>query len=268
MLFEYNEDLNAALHAIILMMSVLIIAGLLKLELCPQGICIYAVQLFLSVASVKLDDRFIKLIMFTRLVLIVGVYFCSSLFVIVTGFDWLDLSVCVLHVIITFFFSFSVLQRLVSCRARWHSASHGASLGLSAMRGRCSRKLSLLAKAGFLLWLLWLGYVLLAPSSFPSTALDQVEDKDKLVVRQLTTDESRNDGQLARPLYLKSAPNSNAPGEWGRATHLTLSAEEKKQEQDSVESYAINIYVSDKISLHRHIQDQRMNEWVEGKLDP
>lgn len=78
--------------------------------------------------------------------------------------------------------------------------------------------------------------------------------------RQLSIEESGLDGQLARPLYVRLSPDNNAPGEWGRATHLNLSPEEKKQEEEAVEHYAINIYISDKISLHRHIQDYRMNE--------
>lgn len=129
------------------------------------------------------------------------------------------------------------------------------------MRGRCSRKLGVLAKAGFLLWLLWLGYLFLARSSFPSSSsVDEEDDNHDLLPRQISIEESGADGQLARPLYIKPSPDSNAPGEWGRATHLNLSPEEKKLEQDTVERYAINIYVSDKISLHRHIQDHRMNE--------
>lgn len=119
----------------------------------------------------------------------------------------------------------------------------------------------MLAKAGFLLWLLWLGYLLLARSSFPSSSSVEEEDEDRdLPPRQLSSEESGADGQLARPLYIRPSPDNNAPGEWGRATHLNLSPEEKKQEQDTVERYAINIYVSDKISLHRHIRDHRMNE--------
>lgn len=129
------------------------------------------------------------------------------------------------------------------------------------MRGRCSRKLGMLAKAGCLLWLLWLGYILLARSSFPTpSSIEEVEEDHNLVARKLTLEETGADGQLARPLYIKSAPDGNAPGEWGRAAHLNLSPEDKKQEQDSIERYAINIFVSDKISLHRHIQDHRMQE--------
>lgn len=147
----------------------------------------------------------------------------------------------------------------MSCRA----ASRRAFLGLSVMRGRFSRKLALLAKAGCLLWLLWLGYLLLARSSFPSSSSSLEEEDEEhrnVMARQLSLEESGIDGQLARALYVKSPPDSNAPGEWGRASHLNLSPEEKKQEQDSIERYAINIFVSDKISLHRHIQDHRMAE--------
>lgn len=129
------------------------------------------------------------------------------------------------------------------------------------MRGRCSRKLGVLAKTFFLLWLLWLGYLLLARSSFPSSSSEEREDEEHgLLARQLSIEESGVHGQLSRALYNKPSPDNSAPGEWGRATHLNLSPEEKKQEQESVERYAINIYVSDKISLHRHIQDHRMAE--------
>lgn len=129
------------------------------------------------------------------------------------------------------------------------------------MRGRCSRKLGVLAKAFFLLWLLWLGYLLLARSSFPSSSsTGEDEGERSLLARQLSVEESGIEGQLARPLYIKPPADNNAPGEWGRAARLNLSPDERKQEQDSVERYAINIFVSDKISLHRHIMDHRMNE--------
>ncbi|MEQ2172125.1 Polypeptide N-acetylgalactosaminyltransferase 4 [Goodea atripinnis] len=129
------------------------------------------------------------------------------------------------------------------------------------MRGRCSRKLGLLAKAGFLLWLLWLGYLLLERVSFPmSSSTDEDEEERDLQARQLAIEESGIDGLLAKPVVIKPLADDNAPGEWGRATHLNLSPEEKKHEEETVERYAINIYVSDKISLHRHIKDHRMNE--------
>lgn len=168
----------------------------------------------------------------------------------------LEIIMCFLHVSVSLF-----RQTLVSCRTPRSSASCGVCPEFTVMRGRCSRKLGVLAKAGFLLWLVWLGYLLLARSSFPSSSSAEEDDEDRNhLPRQLSVEESVADGQLARPLYIKPTPDNNAPGEWGRATHLNLSPEDKKQEQDTVERYAINIYVSDKISLHRHIRDHRMNE--------
>nr|XP_046182356.1 polypeptide N-acetylgalactosaminyltransferase 4-like [Oncorhynchus gorbuscha]XP_046182357.1 polypeptide N-acetylgalactosaminyltransferase 4-like [Oncorhynchus gorbuscha] len=138
------------------------------------------------------------------------------------------------------------------------------------MRVRCSRKLGLLAKSFFLLWVLWLGYLLLVRSaSFSSTGNDGGEDGGgrSLLVRHLAPVEEQGSEQLARPVYVKAPADANAPGEWGKATRLNLSPEEKKQEEDSVERYAINIFVSDKISLHRHIQDNRMKECRAKKFD-
>ncbi|XP_003225968.2 polypeptide N-acetylgalactosaminyltransferase 4 [Anolis carolinensis] len=66
--------------------------------------------------------------------------------------------------------------------------------------------------------------------------------------------------ELARPVYQKPPPDPHGLGEWGKAARLTLSPEEKKLEEELVERYAINIYLSDKISLHRHIDDGRMPE--------
>ena len=131
------------------------------------------------------------------------------------------------------------------------------------MRFRISRKLPVLAKAGCLLWLLWLGYLLLERSSFPPRSSDEDDEEARhLAARRLSLEETGSDAQLARPLYVKPPPDGGAPGEWGQAARLNLSPDEKKQEEDSIERYAINIFVSDKISLHRHIQDHRMNECV------
>lgn len=129
------------------------------------------------------------------------------------------------------------------------------------MRFRISRKLPVLAKAGCLLWLLWLGYLLLERSSFPpESSIEEDEKARHVVAGRMSLEEIGYEGQLARPLYVKPPPDTNAPGELGRAAHLNLSPEEKKQEEDSIERYAINIFLSDKISLHRHIQDHRMQE--------
>ncbi|XP_069476712.1 polypeptide N-acetylgalactosaminyltransferase 4 [Ambystoma mexicanum] len=68
------------------------------------------------------------------------------------------------------------------------------------------------------------------------------------------------DEDLAQPVYAKPPADRNALGEWGKSASLQLSADEKKLEEESVEKYAINIFLSDRISLHRHIEDNRMFE--------
>ncbi|XP_061616079.1 polypeptide N-acetylgalactosaminyltransferase 4 isoform X2 [Phyllopteryx taeniolatus] len=124
------------------------------------------------------------------------------------------------------------------------------------MRGRCSRKLGVLAKLFFLLWVLWLGYILLVLSPSPSSS---ASSRDTLEPEPRKRDVSEPaDGKPAAPVYAKPPADDDAPGEWGRAANPDLSPEEKTQAQDSVERYAINIFVSDKISLHRHIKDSRM----------
>lgn len=144
----------------------------------------------------------------------------------------------------------------------WGSLTGAVSgAGCHVMKIRWSRKVALLAKVGFLFSLLWLFYLLVVRSSPPSLA-----DNDghrNILVRDLPSNEEEEDSDsLLRPVYEKLAPDSNAPGEYGRATRLTLSTEEKKEEEASIERYAINIFISDKISLHRHIQDNRMHEYV------
>ncbi|XP_034985700.2 polypeptide N-acetylgalactosaminyltransferase 4 [Zootoca vivipara] len=78
--------------------------------------------------------------------------------------------------------------------------------------------------------------------------------------RRFFSDGAERPQDLARPVYEKAPPDPSAPGEWGKPAHLQLSAEEKKEEEELVEQYAINVYLSQKISLHRHIQDGRMAE--------
>lgn len=132
--------------------------------------------------------------------------------------------------------------------------------GCQDMKIRWSRKVAVLAKVCFLFSLLWLFYLLIVRSSPPSLA-DNDGRRDILARDLPPIEEEEEDSEnLLRPVYEKLPPDSNAPGEYGRATRLTLTSEEKKEEEASVERYAINIFISDKISLHRHIQDNRMHE--------
>ncbi|XP_058609859.1 polypeptide N-acetylgalactosaminyltransferase 4 isoform X2 [Onychostoma macrolepis] len=129
------------------------------------------------------------------------------------------------------------------------------------MKIRWSRKVALLAKVCFLFSLLWLFYLLIFRSSPPS--LPDKDGQHDILVRDLPSieeEEEEDSDSLQQPVYEKLPPDLNAPGEYGRATRLTLSTEEKKEEEASIERYAINIFISDKISLHRHIQDNRMHE--------
>ncbi|KAG9279780.1 polypeptide N-acetylgalactosaminyltransferase 4 [Astyanax mexicanus] len=133
------------------------------------------------------------------------------------------------------------------------------------MRYRWSKKVTLLTKACFCLSALWLFYLLLFRSSTAAPSEDGAAHN--IMVRQFATEAEEDVANLQRPIYEKPPPDPNAPGEWGKATRLNLNSEEKKQEEDSIERYAINILISDKISLHRHIQDNRMHECRSKKYD-
>lgn len=61
---------------------------------------------------------------------------------------------------------------------------------------------------------------------------------------------------LRRPVYEKPPLVANAPGELGRAVHLNLQGDEKLQEEESINKHQINIYVSDKLSLHRRLPER------------
>ncbi|XP_051949510.1 polypeptide N-acetylgalactosaminyltransferase 4-like [Xyrauchen texanus] len=126
------------------------------------------------------------------------------------------------------------------------------------MKIRWSRKVAFLAKVCFVLCLLWLFYLLIVRSAVSS--LTENDGEHNILVRDIPTLTEGVSDSLLRPVYEKHPPEPNAPGEYGRATRLTLSTEEKKEEESGIERYAINIFISDKISLHRHIQDNRMHE--------
>ncbi|XP_059828522.1 polypeptide N-acetylgalactosaminyltransferase 4 [Hypanus sabinus] len=122
-----------------------------------------------------------------------------------------------------------------------------------------------LGKSCILISLLWITYVIIELSV--STLLDsagQSNRKERANAAYFSEEQSED---LSRPVYEKPAVDMSRPGELGKAAHLNLNAEEKLQEEESIERYAINIYLSDKISLHRHIQDDRMYECKAKKFD-
>nr|XP_019946510.1 PREDICTED: polypeptide N-acetylgalactosaminyltransferase 12 [Paralichthys olivaceus] len=80
--------------------------------------------------------------------------------------------------------------------------------------------------------------------------LASVEEEMKKVVEDRVLDE-----ELKKPVYEKPPLDMNAPGELGRAVKLTLNQEEKREEEQSLKHHQINIYISDKVSLHRRLPE-------------
>ncbi|XP_070403757.1 polypeptide N-acetylgalactosaminyltransferase 12 isoform X2 [Nothobranchius furzeri] len=62
--------------------------------------------------------------------------------------------------------------------------------------------------------------------------------------------------ELKKPVYEKPPLDTYALGEMGRAVKLNLNEEEKKKEQESIDRHQINVYVSDKVSLHRRLPEK------------
>lgn len=62
--------------------------------------------------------------------------------------------------------------------------------------------------------------------------------------------------QLKRPVYEKPPLDLNALGEMGRAVKLNLNEEEKRKEEESIKEHQINVYVSERVSLHRRLPER------------
>ncbi|KAG7258643.1 hypothetical protein CRUP_007944 [Coryphaenoides rupestris] len=73
--------------------------------------------------------------------------------------------------------------------------------------------------------------------------------------------------ELTKPVYEKPPLDPRALGELGRAVALDLQGEEKRKEQESIEKHQINIYLSDRISLHRRLPECRNPLCQEVKYD-
>ncbi|XP_074432523.1 polypeptide N-acetylgalactosaminyltransferase 12 [Larus michahellis] len=61
---------------------------------------------------------------------------------------------------------------------------------------------------------------------------------------------------LRKPVYAKPAPEPGSLGELGRAVRLELSPAEKRRQEESIRRHQINIYLSDRISLHRRLPER------------
>ncbi|KAK1173095.1 polypeptide N-acetylgalactosaminyltransferase 12 [Acipenser oxyrinchus oxyrinchus] len=62
--------------------------------------------------------------------------------------------------------------------------------------------------------------------------------------------------RLKKTVYEKPPLDLNNLGEMGTPVKLNLEGEEKKKEEESIKKHQINIYVSEKISLHRRLPER------------
>ncbi|XP_048448829.1 polypeptide N-acetylgalactosaminyltransferase 4-like [Rhincodon typus] len=115
-----------------------------------------------------------------------------------------------------------------------------------------------LGKTCLLISFLWIAYVIIELSI--STVQNSAGQSSREERKYRTYSNVEEAEDLSRPVYAKPDIDLSSPGELGKAVNLLLNADEKKKEEESVERYAINVYISDKISLHRHIKDDRMAE--------
>ncbi|KAE8597445.1 hypothetical protein XENTR_v10016473 [Xenopus tropicalis] len=122
------------------------------------------------------------------------------------------------------------------------------------------RRCPLIVKTCTVLGFFMIAYILVEFSSpvFHTSVNEGLTTKRRWE-RVITLAEEKNE-ELRQPVYKKPPPDPNMPGEWGKAARLELGPTEKKMQDESIEKYALNIYLSDQISLHRHIMDNRMYE--------
>ncbi|CAM9326049.1 polypeptide N-acetylgalactosaminyltransferase 4 [Lampetra fluviatilis] len=135
------------------------------------------------------------------------------------------------------------------------------------MRAPSRRGWSLLGRALVLLSLVWFAYVLV--QLVTSSSHEQSERAQPFEPAEKGESQEVVEEDLSRPLYSKPPPDERALGEWAKAARLNLpeGSSERKLEEESIERYALNIYLSDRISLHRHIPDGRMYECKAQKFD-
>ncbi|KAM5157795.1 polypeptide N-acetylgalactosaminyltransferase 12 [Mantella aurantiaca] len=104
---------------------------------------------------------------------------------------------------------------------------------------------------------LFLGFLLLSKEMEDGGGQERGDVEKHVVPREELV--IRNDlsyDQLKRPVYEKPPLDPSALGEFGRAVNLNLEGEEKKLEEESINKHQINIFLSDKISLHRRLEER------------
>lgn len=94
-----------------------------------------------------------------------------------------------------------------------------------------------------------LGYFIFSRYSFVDVGAREVPREER--VKGEVTNED-----LKKPVYEKPPLDLNALGELGKPVKLKLSEEERKKQEESINAHQINIYLSDKISLHRRLAER------------
>lgn len=74
--------------------------------------------------------------------------------------------------------------------------------------------------------------------------------------REAPMDVDAENEKLKKPVYDKPPLDVNTLGELGRAVKLNLEGEEKRKEEEGIANHQINVYVSDKLSLHRRLPER------------
>ncbi|XP_073534605.1 polypeptide N-acetylgalactosaminyltransferase 12-like [Phyllobates terribilis] len=107
--------------------------------------------------------------------------------------------------------------------------------------------------------ILFFGFLLLSKDAEDSDSKNSEGGKaeEQPRVREVPAEHNELDyEQLKRPVYERPPLDPNALGEFGRPVRLNLKGEEKKLEEESINKHQINIYLSDKISLHRRLEER------------
>ncbi|KAE8597443.1 hypothetical protein XENTR_v10016472 [Xenopus tropicalis] len=108
--------------------------------------------------------------------------------------------------------------------------------------------------------LVFLGFLLMGGGEPDSgkNLVDEVEAVEHLEPRDVDDpgEDAEDYEQLRKPVYEKPPLDPNVLGEFGRAVRLNLSGKEKELENESIHKHQINIYLSDKISLHRRLEER------------
>uniref|UniRef100_UPI00358E739B polypeptide N-acetylgalactosaminyltransferase 12-like n=1 Tax=Myxine glutinosa TaxID=7769 RepID=UPI00358E739B len=71
-----------------------------------------------------------------------------------------------------------------------------------------------------------------------------------------TRDDNDKKDPLQKPVYSRPLLDFHSLGELGRAERLHLTEVEKQKQEKSIEEHQINIYLSDRISLHRQLPER------------